>query len=174
MITQNQNNLSPSPKDMEALGKLYEENSRENSLMIYLQQIQAKLGYVPEFAIKYISERTLFSESRIYGVISFYTQFSLKPMGKNIIKVCNGTACHVGGSKVLGKKLKTYLKVDDENPTTEDRVFTVQNVACLGCCALAPAMMVNGKVFGQLNAEKMREVVETYRNASDVDAEDEG
>ena len=169
MITQNQNNLSPSPKDMEALGKLYEENSRENSLMIYLQQIQAKLGYVPEFAIKYISERTLFSESRIYGVISFYTQFSLKPMGKNIIKVCNGTACHVGGSKVLGRKLKAYLKVDDENPTTEDRLFTVQNVACLGCCALAPAMMVNGKVFGTLDFDQMKEVVETYRKTSQVE-----
>jgi NADH:ubiquinone oxidoreductase subunit E len=174
MIAQNQTNLSPSPKDMETLGKLFEEHSRENSLMIYLQQIQAKFGYVPEFAINYISERTLFSESRIYGVISFYTQFSLKPTGKNIIKVCNGTACHVGGSKVLGKKLKTYLKVDDENPTTEDRVFTVQNVACLGCCALAPAMMVNGKVFGQLDSEKIKKVVETYRKATSVGAEDEG
>lgn len=173
MITQNQTNLSPSPKDMEAMGTLYEEHSRENSLMIYLQQIQAKFGYIPEFAIKYISERTLFSESRIYGVISFYTQFSLKPMGKHIIKVCNGTACHVGGSKVLGKKLKTYLKVDDENPTTEDRLFTVQNVACLGCCALAPAMMIDGKVYGQLDADKIKKVVDTYRTASDVDAEDE-
>jgi NADH:ubiquinone oxidoreductase subunit E len=67
---------------------------------------------------------------------------------------------------VLGRKLKAHLKVDDENPTTEDRLFTVQNVACLGCCALAPAMMVNGKVFGQLNAEKMKTVVEEYREAS--------
>jgi len=174
MITQNQNNLSPSPEDMEALGNLYKEHSRENSLMIYLQQIQATFGYIPEFAIKYISERTLFSESRIYGVISFYTQFSLKPQGKHIIKVCNGTACHVGGSKVLGKKLKTYLKVDDENPTTVDRLFTVQNVACLGCCALAPAMMVDGKVFGQLNAEKMKEVVDNYRKVSDVGTGDQG
>lgn len=174
MITQDQTNLSPSPKDMETLGKLYAEHSRENSLMVYLQQIQAAFGYIPEFAIKYISERTLFSESRIYGVISFYTQFSLKPQGKHIIKVCNGTACHVGGSKVLGKKLKTYLKVDDENPTTVDRLFTVQNVACLGCCALAPAMMIDGKVYGQLDADKIKKVVDTYRTASDVDAKEEG
>jgi NADH-quinone oxidoreductase subunit E len=87
-------------------------------------------------------------------------------MGKNIIKACNGTACHVGGSKVLGKKLKSHLDVDDENPTTEDRLFTVQNVACLGCCALAPAMMVNGKVYGKLNVDRMIEVVESYRKAS--------
>ena len=169
MQTQNQNSLSPTPEDTAALGTLFEEHARENSLMIYLQQIQEEFGYVPGFAIKYIAEKTLFSESRIYGVITFYTQFSLKPMGKNIIKVCNGTACHVGGSKVLGRKLKAYLKVDDENPTTEDRLFTVQNVACLGCCALAPAVMVNGKVFGKLDFDRMKEVVDTYRKTSQVE-----
>jgi NADH-quinone oxidoreductase subunit E len=87
-------------------------------------------------------------------------------MGKHIIKVCNGTACHVGGSKVLGKKLKSHLHVDDENPTTEDRLFTVQNVACLGCCALAPAMMVDGKVYGKLDVDRIIDVVESYRKAS--------
>ncbi|NIM14712.1 MAG: NAD(P)H-dependent oxidoreductase subunit E [Candidatus Aminicenantes bacterium] len=168
-----QNNKSPSPEDMETLGNVFERHSQENSLMIYLQQIQAEFGYIPEFAIKYIAERTLFSESRIYGVITFYTQFSLKPVGKNIIKACNGTACHVGGSKVLGRKLKSYLKVDDENPTTEDRLFTVQNVACLGCCALAPAMMVNDRVYGKLNLEKIKEVVETHRRDSIDSKEDE-
>ena len=162
----NQEMQSPTPEDLENLEEVFARNAKENSLMIYLQQIQAKLGYVPDFAIKYIAERTLFSESRIYGVITFYTQFSTKPVGKNIIKICNGTACHVGGSKVLVKKLKSLLKVDDENPTTEDRLFTVQNVACLGCCALAPAMMVNDKVYGQLDADKMKDVVEGYRKAS--------
>jgi NADH-quinone oxidoreductase subunit E len=165
-MQQTQNNQSPSSEDMEALGQVFEKYSPENSLMIYLQQIQAVFGYVPGFAIKYLAERTLFSESRIYGVITFYTQFSLKPMGKNIIKICNGTACHVGGSKLLGRKLKSYLKVDEENPTTGDRLFTVQNVACLGCCALAPAMMVNGKVFGELDVDKMKDVVDAYRKAS--------
>ena len=169
MQTQNQESLSPSREDLEAMGSVFEAHARENSLMIYLQQVQAKFGYVPGFAIKYIAEKTLFSESRIYGVLTFYTQFSLKPMGKNIVKVCNGTACHVGGSKVLGRKVKAYLKVDDENPTTADRVFTVQNVACLGCCALAPAVMVNGKVYGKLDFEKLKGVIETYRSASMVD-----
>ncbi len=164
-----QEDLHPTHKDMEAMDKVFQEHSQENSLMIYLQQFQAVLGYIPEFAIKYIADRTLFSESRIYGVITFYTQFSTKPVGKNIIKICNGTACHVGGSKLLGRKLKVYLKVDDENPTTEDRLFTVQNVACLGCCALAPAMMVNGKVYGQLDADRMKEVVENYRKASSIE-----
>jgi NADH-quinone oxidoreductase subunit E len=166
---QTQETLSPSPKEMEAMEKVFERHSRENSLMIYLQQVQAEFGYVPPFAIKYIADNTLFSESRIYGVITFYTQFSTKPVGKNIVKICNGTACHVGGSKVLGKKLKTLLKVDDENPTTADRLFTVQNVACLGCCALAPAMMVNGVVYGKLTIDSIKEVIETYRKASQVE-----
>ena len=164
-----QNNTSPSQQDMEILEKVFNENSHENSLMLYLQAVQAEFGYIPDFAVKYIAGNTLFSESRIYGVITFYSLFSLKPVGKNIIKICNGTACHVGGSKVLGKKLRSYLDVDDENPTTEDRVFTVQPVACLGCCALAPAMMVNGKVYGQLNVEKMKNVLETYRKASEAE-----
>ena len=166
MQTEEQNSQSPSAEDMENMGKVFERHAKENSLMIYLQQVQGEFGYIPGFAIKYIAERTLFSESRIYGVLTFYTQFSLKPMGKNIVKVCNGTACHVGGSKVLGKKLKAHMKVDDENPTTEDRLFTVQNVACLGCCALAPAVMVNDKVYGKQTIESIKEVIETYRKAS--------
>lgn len=166
---QTQDNLSPSPEDMEVMKAVFDRHSRENSLMIYLQKVQAEFGYVPPFAIKYIAERTLFSESRIFGVITFYTQFSLKPVGENIIKICNGTACHVGGSKVLGKKLKTHLKVDEENPTTEDRLFTVQPVACLGCCALAPAMMVNDRVYGKLTVDSMKEVVESYRKAAQVE-----
>jgi NADH-quinone oxidoreductase subunit E len=165
-MMQEQSVQTPSPEEMEALERVFAANSQENSLMIYLQQMQAEFGYIPDFVIKYIAKRTLFSESHIYGVITFYTQFSLKPTGKFIIKVCNGTACHVGGSKILGKKLKSHLDVSDENPTTEDRLFTVQNVACLGCCALAPAMMINGKVYGKLDADGMIAVVESYSKAS--------
>lgn len=166
---QTQDNLSPSAQDLEIMKQVFDRHSRENSLMIYLQKTQAEFGYVPPFAIKYIAENTLFSESRIYGVITFYTQFSLKPVGKNIIKICNGTACHVGGSKVLGKKLKAHLKVDEENPTTPDRLFTVQPVACLGCCALAPAMMVNDRVYGKLTVDSMKDVVESYRKATQAE-----
>ncbi len=169
MQTQVEENLAPSPEDLEVLEDVFDRNSEENSLMIYLQQVQAQFGYVPPFAIQYIAEHTLFSESRIFGVITFYTQFSLKPVGKNIIKICNGTACHVGGSKVLAKKLRSLLKVDDENPTTEDRLFTVQPVACLGCCALAPAMMVNDRVYGKLTVDSMKEVVESYRKAAELE-----
>ena len=154
-------------ENKEILDGIYNDYAEENSLMIYLQQTQAHYGYVPPYAIQYFSQRMHTSESHIYGVITFYSQFSTKPVGKNIIKICNGTACHVGGSKVLAKKLKSFLKVDDENPTTEDRLFTVQNVACLGCCALAPAMMVNDKVYGSLDLDRMKAVIEGYRTAGE-------
>jgi len=156
-----------SPEEEETVAKVYESFSNVNSLMIFLQQIQSEFGYVPEYAIKYLSQKMHVSESHIYGVITFYAQFSLTPVGKNIVKVCNGTACHVGGSKVLGKKLRSHLKIDEENITTEDRIFTVQNVACLGCCALAPAMMVNDKVYGKLDIDQIKEVIESYRKASE-------
>lgn len=164
-----QENTTPSAEELQALEDIYIKFAPKKSLMIFLQQIQTAFKYLPPFAIQYISKKTNISESHIYGVITFYAQFSLKPVGENIIKICNGTACHVGGSKVLGKKLRSQLKLSDENETTEDFLFTVQNVACLGCCALAPAMMINDKVFGNLDAEKVKEVVETYRKAADIE-----
>jgi NADH-quinone oxidoreductase subunit E len=156
-----------SPEEMERIGEIYKEYSVTKSLMILLQQIQSEFGYVPEYAIEYLSGKMHVAESHIYGVLTFYAQFSTVPVGKNIVKICNGTACHVGGSKVLGKKLRSYLKLDEGSETTEDRMFTVQNVACLGCCALAPAMMVNDKVFGKLDIDQAKTVIETYRQASE-------
>ena len=165
-MEEKQNNIASS-EDIKVLDTIFEENKDRNSIMIHLQKIQSELGYVPEYAIKHLASKTKASESHMFGVITFYSQFSRKPVGKNIIKICNGTACHVGGSKVLAKKLKSMLSVDDENPTTEDMLFTVQPVACLGCCALAPAMMVNDKVYGTLTLEKMKDIIETYKEESE-------
>jgi NADH-quinone oxidoreductase subunit E len=168
---QTQETVSLSNEEMEEVGKIYEKYSAANSLMILLQQIQSEFGYVPEFAIRYISERMHVAESHIYGVITFYSQFSTIPVGKNIVKFCNGTACHVGGSKVLGKKLRSYLKLDEDSETTEDRLFTVKNVACLGCCALAPAMMVSDKVYGKLDIDRVKAIIESYRKDSENEDE---
>jgi len=154
-------------ESLQLLDSIYEKNKGRDSVMIYLQKIQSEMGYVPQYAIEYLAKKTRVSESHMFGVVTFYSQFSTKPVGKNIIKICNGTACHVGGSKVLGKKLRAMLKVDDENPTTEDRLFTVQPVACLGCCALAPAMMVNDKVYGTLTLDKMKGIIDSYRKESE-------
>jgi len=154
------------PDGINALENIYSKFAAKKSLMIYLQKIQEKFRFVPPYAVEFISQKTNISESHIYGVLTFYAQFSTKPVGKNIIKICNGTACHVGGSKVLGKKLKSFLKLEGDEETTEDRIFTLQQVACLGCCALAPAMMVNDNVYGKVDVDRMKEVVEAYRQGS--------
>ena len=106
------------------------------------------------------------AESHIFGVITFYAQFRTIPVGKNIVKICCGTACHVGGATILSETLHSYLNLDGNRDTTEDGLFTVQNVACLGCCALAPAMMINGKVYGKLDVNEIKRIIDSYRNGS--------
>jgi NADH-quinone oxidoreductase subunit E len=167
----NQTSTSASPKDTEILAQILADYGFENSLMIYLQQVQSEFGYVPEFAIRYISEHTRYSASHIYGIITFYSQFSTKPVGKNIVKLCSGTACHVGGSKVLQKKLRSNLKLGEDDDTTDDMIFTVQEVACLGCCALAPAMMVNDKAYGKLDSIQINRIIDGYRHAAQIEDE---
>ena len=158
--------MTPSKEDLKSLEKLYKDYEDKKSLMIYLQQIQTKFGYVPTYAIRFLSEKMHVAESHIYGVITFYAQFRTKPVGKNIVKVCHGTACHVGGATILSEALNDYLGVDEINDTTEDGQFTVQDVACLGCCALAPAVMVNDKVHGKLDVNSVRKVIDSYRDAA--------
>lgn len=124
-----------------------------------LQGIQAELGYLPVEALEHVSEATGIPASHLYGVATFYRQFRLTPMGKNMIRVCLGTACHVqGGGRVLELTRET-LEMAEKKDTTEDLLFTVEPVACLGCCSLAPVVMVNGTVHGKLDAPKTRRLV---------------
>lgn len=154
---------NPSRTDLEMVEAIYQEYRHRRSLMIYLQQIQTRFGYVPEFSIGYLSRKMNISESHIYGVITFYAQFRTRPVGKYIVKVCHGTACHVGGATILSETLNAYLGIGDIDDTTEDGLFTIQDVACLGCCALAPAMMVNDRVHGKLDVNKIKEIIDMYR-----------
>ncbi|MFH1729713.1 MAG: NAD(P)H-dependent oxidoreductase subunit E [Pseudomonadota bacterium] len=163
---QTESTTAANTQDFAILDELYDKFKDKNSLMIFLQQVQVKFGYVPEYAVGYLSEKLNLSESHIFGVLTFYSQFRTTPVGKNLVKVCMGTACHVAGAKVLGESLKSYLKLDETKDTTEDGLFTIQDVACLGCCALAPAVMVNNKVFGKLDSNSVKKVIDDYRNAS--------
>ena len=158
---------NPSKTDIEVVESIYYNYKQKKSLMIYLQQIQTRFGYVPEFSIKYLFEKMNVSESHIYGVITFYAQFRTKPVGKNIVKVCHGTACHVGGATILGESLNSHIGISEIEDTTKDGLFTVQDVACLGCCALAPAMMVNDRVYGKLDVNKIRKIIDMYREAAE-------
>lgn len=132
------------------------------SLITMLQKTQDVYGYLPAPALQYISSETGIRLAKIMGVASFYTQFRLKPVGKYLIMLCQGTACHVNGSKDVEAAIEEELQIHD-GETTPDNLFTLNNVACLGCCSLAPVMMINGETYGRLTAKKVKEILRDIR-----------
>lgn len=141
---------------------LWKFDGHEGALIPLLQSAQDTYGYVPEKAMHYISHVTGIPAAEIYGVVTFYAQFRTRPLGKNIIRVCNGTACHVNGVKMLYDTLQEELHINYEE-TTEDGVFSLVSVACLGCCSLAPVLTINGEVFGRLTAAKTRKIIREFK-----------
>lgn len=129
------------------------------SLITILQKTQEIYDYIPEDAVKYISEKTSIACSEIMGVATFYTQFRFEPVGKYMIMLCQGTACHVNGSKLIKQTIKEYLGISD-GETTEDGLFSLKCVACLGCCSLSPVMMINDKTYGSLTPDKTRKILQ--------------
>ncbi|MDD5718214.1 MAG: NADH-quinone oxidoreductase subunit NuoE [Candidatus Krumholzibacteria bacterium] len=127
-----------------------------------LQAIQTNLGYLPPESFALIEQELGIPASKAYGVATFYAQFRTTPVGKHLIKVCDGTACHVRGSVTILTAIRDHLDLKDTDTTT-DKVFTVQEVACLGCCSLAPVMMVGETTYGSLSFEKSREILDGYR-----------
>ena len=130
----------------------------QGSLITILQKAQDIFGYLPIEGINYISEATGIKPAKILGVATFYTQFRFNPVGKNIILLCQGTACHVNGSEKIYDAICTELSIKN-GQTTDDGLFTINNVACLGCCSLSPVMMINGETFGSLTPEKAVKVL---------------
>jgi len=129
------------------------------SLITILQQAQALYGYLPVDLIAYIARRTNIKPAKVMGVVSFYTQFRTKPVGKHLILLCQGTACHVNGSAGIEEAIRDYLQVD-EGEISADGLFTYNNVACLGCCSLAPAMMIGERTYGNLTKEAAVKVLQ--------------
>ncbi len=134
----------------------------EESLIAILQDIQAYEGYISERAVKAISEITKISSSKILGVASFYAGFRLKPIGKYRIMVCMGTACHVNGGELVADTVERILGVP-AGDITPDGLFSWEEVACLGCCSISPAMMINDTAYGKLTSEKVFEIIEKIR-----------
>lgn len=132
--------------------------SHRSSLIPLLQEIQSLFGYIPESVVEKLAEYIGISPSEIYGVASFYTQFKFNPPGKHIIQVCQGTACHVRGSKMLIDVIKEELGIEP-GQTTADGEYTLERVACIGCCALAPAVVIDGNVYAQVTPAKVRELI---------------
>lgn len=131
---------------------VHKHNVQPGAVIPVLQEIQDTYGYVPPAAIERIAENIGISASEIYGIVTFYTQFRLKPIGKNLIKVCHGTACHLSGAEMIALALAQVVDAR-EGETSPDGMFTVERVACLGCCSLAPCIMINGEVHGRLTPE---------------------
>ena len=136
------------------------------NLIVILQQAQNIYGYLPREVIAYISKMTGNTQAKIYGVATFYTQFRLKPIGENLIMLCQGTACHVSGSKEVEAAICRELNISD-GETTADGLFTLNNVACLGCCSLAPVMMIQNsdgeETYGNLTPEKALAIIAQIR-----------
>lgn len=133
------------------------------SLITILQKAQDIYGYLSMDVIRHISVETGIKPAKIYGVATFYTQFRLKPIGKNLIMLCQGTACHVNGSKMIEEAVCEELKIKD-GETTLDNLFTLNNVACLGCCSLSPVMMINGETYGKLTKDSVRSILKDIRD----------
>ncbi len=133
------------------------------SLITILQKAQDIYGYLPTDVIKYISDKTGIKPAKIMGVATFYTQFRLKPVGKYLIMLCKGTACHVNNSDLIEKTIIEILGIHD-GETTDDGLFSLKNVACLGCCSLSPVMMINGETYGSLTPDKTKKIINDIRD----------
>ncbi|MEW6509193.1 MAG: NADH-quinone oxidoreductase subunit NuoE [Bacteroidota bacterium] len=141
---------------------LINKRHQHGSLIPLLQSAQDSYGYIPEKVIHYISELVKIPASEIYGVITFYAQFRLKPLGKNLIRICEGTACHVNGAKTVLSVLNDELGISVDE-TTDDGLFSLLSVACLGCCSLAPVMMINDETHGNLTSEKIKKTLKKIK-----------
>jgi len=150
--------------DLSLLDPLIEKyKGKKGNLIPLLQGTQELYKYIPREAFEKIANETGLKVSDMYGVATFYAQFRLKPVGKHVIKVCHGTACHVQNANVISDSLKEHLKVE-EGETTDDRLFTLESVACLGCCALAPVMMIDGESYGKLTGKNAVQVVKEIKS----------
>ncbi|MBO4235373.1 MAG: NADH-quinone oxidoreductase subunit NuoE [Firmicutes bacterium] len=151
--------------DLSLLSGVLEEYAEvEGSLITILQKAQDIYGYLPVDVIYCIAEATGNSPAKVMGVATFYTQFRLQPIGKYLIMQCQGTACHVNGSERISAAITEELGIKD-GETTEDGLFTLSNVACLGCCSLSPVMMINGETYGSLTPEKTIKILRDIRLA---------
>ena len=151
------------PVDLAPLDPLIEKyRGKKGNLIPLLQGAQNIYGYIPRQAFDKISNETGLQLSDMYGVATFYSQFRLKPVGKHIVKVCHGTACHVQNASTITESLQEALKVKD-GETTEDGLFTLESVACLGCCSLAPVMMIGEETHGKLTGSQAVRIIKDIR-----------
>ena len=154
--------MDPKEIDWDQLEKIINKHlDQEWALIPCLQDIQEAFGYIPPESIEPVAEALNVFPSQVQGVITFYAGFSLEPKGKYVIKICRGTACHVKGGRSILRFIKREMGLN-EGETSPDYQFTLETVACLGACFLAPAMMVNRSYFGKLSPPKVTTILSQY------------
>lgn len=148
-------------KDVEEILKKY-ENAKRDSLIPILQDIQDSVGYIPKEAVKAVGKYLNLPASKIYGVATFYNQFRFEPLGKYHIQICRGTACHVKGSQKVLETLQRELGIGP-GETTKDGLFSIEVVACLGACGLAPVITVNDKVYANMDSDSVKKLIKELK-----------
>lgn len=152
--------------DLSMLEPIFKEYGADaGNLITILQHAQEIYGYLPIDVIYHVAEKVGVTPARVMGVATFYAQFSLKPVGKYLIMLCQGTACHVNGSERIERALCEELGISD-GETTDDGLFTLKMVACLGCCSLSPVMMINDDTYGSLTPDKAVSIIRELRSAA--------
>ena len=141
------------------LKKYYKE---EGSVISLLQDMQEEFGYIPDDAVYWFAKELNIPASNFFGVATFYSQFHLKPRGRHIITACCGTACHVKGADPVVHRMKADLALAEGEDTTSDMHFTVESVACIGACSLAPVVKFNKKIYGNVNPDKITDLIDKY------------
>jgi NADH-quinone oxidoreductase subunit E len=143
---------------------------KPSNLIAILQEIQETYSYLPEDIMTYVATALEISPGEVFGVATFYTHFTLEPKGRYVIKVCDGTACHVKKSEEIIKTLKNELGLSESKKTSDDMLFTLEIVACVGACGIAPVIVINEDVYGAMNAEKTKSLIEKIRGEESANA----
>ncbi len=142
-----------------------EHEGRKGDLLVVLQKIQALCGYAPQAALPFVTRYLGATPSEIYGVLTFYNRFHLSPRGKHTIRACRGTACHFKGSLEILEKMREHLKMAPKQDTTDNTLFSIEEVACLGACGIAPVITVDEEVYGKLEPENAVEIISRVEEA---------
>ncbi len=150
--------------------EILEEYSYNKSKLIpILQQIQEEYRYLPEEVMIFVASALDVSPAHVYGVATFYAHFALEPKGKYVIKVCDGTACHVKNSIPIIERLQEELELEDEKHTTDDMLFTLEAVSCLGACGLAPVVVINDDVYAAMTPTKIADVIKKIKTKEEAE-----
>ena len=158
-----QESLSTSNVNYSKVDKILERYEyKKSNLIAILQEVQAHYNFLPENVMTYLGTKMNVSPATVFGVATFYSQFSLEPKGKYVVKICDGTACHVRGSMPVYNAVMNRLKLTDGKFTTEDGLFSVETVSCLGACGLAPVCVINDKIYPKMTPDAILTIINNF------------